>query len=372
MVIPAFTTNAMTSDFLSPVSPDWVVMFLDSHRMVFVFRSWFDLLGVVLAFFGSPYLKSLNHFQTTDTRLQATKNIRKVLQVILWAFIRIWRNIVSRKCFGISHLVFYGDHVYNVRRVKCEANCVSSGSKILKRIRRRKYDPVITARIIDLMLSPSTALYRSYRKHCTGWFSDNFNFCCIICLYFGISNFKIYPVYISSSKYCGWLKFRWVPIFVVFVEGPNHEFQYPRNGNFLYELWKKILWPRILNPTNVSFLFNPRKLVPTKIKPSTVYISWFEYQQRTIWNINFILTTFLCNSENKMSSPSHTWICLQKINWLSYLHTNTAKMLQKWQYKSHQKKKNSTHRLYWNIKHSFQNFPKKWRVRQFFHCDTNA
>ena len=34
-----------------------------------------------------------------------------------------------------------------------------------------------------------------------GWFSDNFNFCCIICLYFGISNFKIYPVYTSSSKY---------------------------------------------------------------------------------------------------------------------------------------------------------------------------
>ena len=27
---------------------------------------------------------------------------------------------------------------------------------------------------------------------------------------------------------------------------------------------KKMLWPRILNLTNVSFLFNPRKLVPTK------------------------------------------------------------------------------------------------------------
>ena len=34
-----------------------------------------------------------------------------------------------------------------------------------------------------------------------GWFSDNFNFCCIICLYFGISNVKIDPVYTSSSKY---------------------------------------------------------------------------------------------------------------------------------------------------------------------------
>ena len=32
-------------------------------------------------------------------------------------------------------------------------------------------------------------------------FSDNFNFCCIICFYFGISNLKIYPVYTNSFKY---------------------------------------------------------------------------------------------------------------------------------------------------------------------------
>ena len=32
------------------------------------------------------------------------------------------------------------------------------------------------------------------------------------------------------------------------------EFQYPRNGYFLYELWKKILWPQILNPMNVIFV----------------------------------------------------------------------------------------------------------------------
>ena len=41
----------------------------------------------------------------------------------------------------------------------------------------------------------------------------------------------------------------------------------PHGGKVL----KKILWPLILNLPNVSFLFNPRKLVPTKIKPSTVY-----------------------------------------------------------------------------------------------------
>ena len=50
MFIPAFTTNAMTSDFLLSISPGWVVMFLDCHPMVFTFLSLLDLLGVALAF----------------------------------------------------------------------------------------------------------------------------------------------------------------------------------------------------------------------------------------------------------------------------------------------------------------------------------
>ena len=35
---------------LSSISPGRVVMFLDSHRMVFTFLSWLDVLGVSLAF----------------------------------------------------------------------------------------------------------------------------------------------------------------------------------------------------------------------------------------------------------------------------------------------------------------------------------
>ena len=42
----------------------------------------------------------------------------------------------------------------------------------------------------------------------------------------------------NKIKYCEWLYFRGVPIFVVFVEGPIHEYKYPRIGDFLYELWK--------------------------------------------------------------------------------------------------------------------------------------
>ena len=82
------------------------------------------------------------------------------------------------------------------------------------------------------------------RRRGLGWFSDNFNFCCIICLYFRISNFEIYPVYTSSSKY-------------IFPD---------------------------LNTNNAQF---------------GIFTSF--------WRL------FLCKSEHKMSSPSHTCKCLQKL-----------------------------------------------------------
>ena len=68
---------------------------------------------------------------------------------------------------GISHRVFYGDLVYKLRRVKCKSHFVSSGSKMIKRLRRRKYGPLINERTIGLVLGPSTSLYRSFPKHCT-------------------------------------------------------------------------------------------------------------------------------------------------------------------------------------------------------------
>ena len=41
------------------------------------------------------------------------------------------------------------------------------GLKIVKRLRRRKYDPVVFERTIGLVLGPSTALYRSLLRRCT-------------------------------------------------------------------------------------------------------------------------------------------------------------------------------------------------------------
>ena len=90
-------------------------------------------------------------------------------------FFRSYSELLSKLCeisfqeyvnAGISHPVFYGDLVYKLRRVECEANFVSSGSKIVKRLRRRKYDPVIINRTIGIVLGPSSALYGSFQTHC--------------------------------------------------------------------------------------------------------------------------------------------------------------------------------------------------------------
>ena len=128
-------------------------------------------------------------------------------------------------------------------------------------------------------------------------------FCCIICLYFGISNLKIYPVCSNSFKY-------------IFPD---------------------------LNTNNAQF---------------GIFTSF--------WRL------FLYKSEDEMSSPSHTCICLQIINWLSYLHTKTAKMLQTWQYKSHPKNEFNAHAILKYTTFISKFSEKNGRVRQFFHCDTNT
>ena len=68
---------------------------------------------------------------------------------------------------GISHPVFYGDLVYKLRRVRGSTNFIASGTKIVKRIRRRQYDQGIIEKTICLVLGPSTAVYRLFLKHCT-------------------------------------------------------------------------------------------------------------------------------------------------------------------------------------------------------------
>ena len=89
--------------------------------------------------------------------------------MILWWYDGVKRSKVKGKfhvwsidCFRIVSLL-----PYKLRRVKDTPNLISSGSKIVTRLRRRQYDPLIIDRTIGLVLGPSAALYRPFLKHCT-------------------------------------------------------------------------------------------------------------------------------------------------------------------------------------------------------------
>ena len=90
-----------------------------------------------------------------------------VLGVILRDSVKSWCNIVLRICFkwNFSLGILRGDRIYKLRRVKGAANFNSSGSKIIKRRRRRQYDQVIIETTIDYsMLGPSAALNKPVLK----------------------------------------------------------------------------------------------------------------------------------------------------------------------------------------------------------------
>ena len=161
----------MTSDFLLLISHGWVVTFQDSHRTVFTFRSWLDLLDVVLAFWIS-ILKISKLLQNCLHRVIDITSFEKHLESSLDRTPNLCQKFgdISFQEYvfkGISHPVFYGDLVYKLRRVKDTPNFISSGSKIVKRLRRRQYGPLIIEKTIGLMLGPCTALCRLFLKHCT-------------------------------------------------------------------------------------------------------------------------------------------------------------------------------------------------------------
>ena len=118
--------------------------------------------------FNSKYLQITSKFLTQGYRYH---KLRKTFG----KFFRSYSDLLSKfgeisfqeyVTEGISHPVFYGDLVYKLRRVRCEANIVAPGSKKVKRLRRRKYDPITIERTIGLVFGPCTALYRYFLKHC--------------------------------------------------------------------------------------------------------------------------------------------------------------------------------------------------------------
>ena len=142
--------------------------FLDSHRTVFTFRNWLDLLGVVLAFwiFHSQNLQITSKLLTHGYRyykLRKTfRNFFRSYSELLWECSDISSTEYVSK--GISNPVFFGDLVYKLRWVKDTPNFISSGSKIVKRPLRRQYDPLIIERTIGLVLGPSNSLVQTCLK----------------------------------------------------------------------------------------------------------------------------------------------------------------------------------------------------------------
>ena len=144
-------------------------MFLNSHRAVFTFHSW---LGVVLVFRISilKIFKSHQNFWHRVTHI--TCKLRKTFEKLFRSYSELLSKCGEKTLQeyfvfqGNSYPVFYGDIVYNIRVVKDAAIFVSSSSKIIEHLPRRRYDPVIIDRTIGLLLGLSTALYNSLQKHC--------------------------------------------------------------------------------------------------------------------------------------------------------------------------------------------------------------
>ena len=92
-----------------------------------------------------------------------TRSIIFLYKIIMHA----WRNHVLHCGYTITIAFLCCQTVYKLRRVKDTPNFISSGSKIVKRLRRRQYDPLIIEMTIGLVLGPCTTLCRFFLKHCT-------------------------------------------------------------------------------------------------------------------------------------------------------------------------------------------------------------
>ena len=167
MFIPAFIT------FISSIYPGWVVMFIDSPS----YGAYISQLVRFARCCTNVSDFSSKNLQITSKLHVLTHGYRyQKLRKKFGKFFRSYSDLLSKfgeilfqeyVSEGISHPFFYDDLVYKLRRVKCEANFVSSGFKIVKRLRRREYGQVIIERTIGLMIGPSTAMYRYFIKHCT-------------------------------------------------------------------------------------------------------------------------------------------------------------------------------------------------------------
>ena len=163
--IPAFTTNAVTLDFVNfpwlsgdvPRLPSYGIY---NSQLVRFARCCTSVLD-----FHSKNLQITSKLLSQGYRYH---RLRKTMESSLEFLSKFGDISFQEYVFKlISHPVFYGDLVNKFRRVKDTPNFISLGSKIVKRLRRRQYDPLIIERTKGLVLGPCTALCRLFLKHCT-------------------------------------------------------------------------------------------------------------------------------------------------------------------------------------------------------------
>ena len=76
-------------------------------------------------------------FTTNYTELQIS-HLQKHLESSSGHTLTFYLNLVKYRFKNMFLKEFCGDEVFKLRRVKCETNFVTSGSNIVKRLRRRK------------------------------------------------------------------------------------------------------------------------------------------------------------------------------------------------------------------------------------------
>ena len=137
-------------------------MFLHSHRMVFMFRSWCcsSVFISILKIFKS--LQNYWHRVTYITSFVKRRDRRSLGHTMNFC-----PNLVQYRFKNMYQKETFTYLVYKLRRVEGEANFISSVSKVVKRLRWRQYDPAIIERTIGLVFGPFTVLYRSFLKRCT-------------------------------------------------------------------------------------------------------------------------------------------------------------------------------------------------------------
>ena len=85
-----------------------------------------------------------------------SKDLSVLYYVLYWDHLSLYGHMERKEILNPSSC-----------KVKDTPNFISSGSKIVKRLRRRQYDPLIIEMTIGVVLGPSTALYGPFLKHCT-------------------------------------------------------------------------------------------------------------------------------------------------------------------------------------------------------------